>query len=519
MLMAEALCRASRFPEKPALEFEGIVQTWSTIRDRVSRIAGSLRGRLGLNEEDRICMLGENCAAFFELYLAAPWAGLIMTSLNTRWSLAEMLDVLRDCEPAALVIGKGFESFVPEFRATIPSIRYVIAGEAAFEGANILWEDLAIGEEQSQPSELPANRVSYIFYTSGATGRAKGVMLSEENLFAASLAMLCTGGIERMSHVVVTVPLFHMSGGGLVRATVAAAGGMTLMRRFDAQKSLQNVVSSRASHIVWVPTMLSMVLETADIDSYDLSGLKRILYGSAPMPEALLRRAISSMPGVGFTQYYGMTETSGTGVSLPPNAHTFEGSNSAHLRAAGFPVPGVEVRIVRPGGEETNSGEPGEIQFRGPIVMLGYWRNAELTKAVRDGSWLRSGDVGYFDQQGYLFVSDRLKDMIISGGENVYSTEVENVVTSHHAVRECAVVGTPDAKWGEVVTAVVSLIDGQELELSALQIYCRERLSAFKIPRRLIVASGALPKNAAGKIDKASIRLNLGEHLLDRSPA
>lgn len=479
---------------------------WRELLDRTQRIAAGLHAR-GMRRRERIVMLGENGLPFYELYLVAPWAGLIMASLNTRWSRAEMIDALNDCGATALVVDGGHVCHVESIREAVPSLKLVIAAddEARCQG-DCSWEDLACHDDILQEQPMRDDETAYLFYTGGTTGRAKGVMLTSANLIAAGLSTHFTSGVTATSVFAISVPLFHMSGGGLVNAQLTAAATAHLLPKFDPVTAMTAVEQQRTTHVVWIATMLAMILDHPDFGRFDLSSLERVIYGSAPMPEALLRRAMVKLPGAAFTQYYGMTETSGTGTTLEPESHDPDGVRAHRLRSAGRVVAGAELKIVRPNGSSASLREAGEIHLRGPIVSPGYWNQPQRTaEAIRDG-WIHTGDIGWIDEEGYVYVVDRLKDMIISGGENVYSTEVENALYAHPSVFECGVIGLPDEKWGEIVCAVIYLKGGRHVTTGELIHHCRLILGGYKVPKEVIITAHPLPKSSAGKILKSALR-------------
>jgi long-chain acyl-CoA synthetase len=477
---------------------DGVVErSWGQVLKRVTRIAGGLRA-LGLRPGDRVAVLANNTPAFHELYFTAPWAGLVMASLNTRWSRREMIDALNDCSASVLMVDEAFEGLAAELSAGAPSVRHLLDSQA--------WEALAENGPALEDSSRAAEDPAYIFYTGGTTGRAKGVMLSALNFYAAGLSSLHTAGVSARSIYAIGVPLFHMSGGGLVAGQLAAAASARLIARFEPEASMAAVEASHATHVVWVPTMLTMVLSHPAFGRYDLSSLERIIYGSAPMPAAILERAMAAMPGVHFTQYYGMTEVTGNATWLGPDVHEPSDPPNPRLRSVGTAAPGVEVRVIGGDGAEAPANTVGEVCIRGPTLTQGYWGDAKATRdAIVDG-WMHTGDLGRIDGEGYLYVVDRLKDMIITGGENVYSSEVENALHAHPGVKECAVIGLPDDHWGEIVCAVVHLAAGAELTAEALIDHCRTRIGGYKIPKRILFSADPLPKSAAGKILKVELR-------------
>jgi len=504
MLITQSLRRAASVqPDRIALTAGPVRRTWAQLAERTPRLAGGLRA-LGLADGDRIAILSNNTAAFYELYLAAPWAGLVMVSLNTRWSPREMAEALTDCSAAGLVVDAEFADLAADLRKAAPSVRVLLASNGAAISAATSWEVLAEGEPIADHARGP-DEAAYLFYTGGTTGRAKGVILSAMNIYVAGLSSLHTAGVSSRSNYSISVPLFHMSGGGLIAGQLAAAAGAQLLPRFEPEASMAAVEAGRATHVVWVPTMLTMLLNSLAFGRYDLSSLERILYGSAPMPQAVLARALEALPNVQFTQYYGMTELSGNATFLGPEAHKAKGENP-RLRSVGIAVPGVEVKVIAPDGASAATDQVGEICVRGPTLTPGYWGQPDKTaEAIKDG-WMHTGDLGRMDAGGYVFIVDRLKDMIVSGGENVYSSEVENALYQHPAVKECGVVGVPDEKWGEAVCAVVHLFEGASVSAEDLVAHCRTLIGGYKTPRRIVFSADPLPKSAAGKILKTELR-------------
>jgi long-chain acyl-CoA synthetase len=506
VLIGQNLRRAARIaPDRLALVSGPHERTWRQLLDRVSRLASGLRGE-GLEPGDRVAILSNNSAAFFELYFAAPWAGLIMASLNSRWSVREMIEALEDCAPRCLIVDAEFAHLAEALQAAVGSISIVIqAGDEPNAGAEAgrLWDDLASASPIADAA-VDEDAPAYLFYTGGTTGRAKGVILSARNFHTAGLSSLYTGGYSEASVISLSVPMFHMSGGGLIAAQMAVAAAAHIIPRFEPVASMAAVAAAGATHVVWVPTMLSMLLDSPAFGEHDLSSLQRIFYGSAPMPPSLIARALAAIPGVSFTQYYGMTEVTGNATWLGPEVHT-EGAETLRLRSVGRAVPGVEVKVVGASGKDAAPGEVGEICIRGPTITQGYWNQPEKTAEAIVEGWMRTGDLGHMDAGGFVFLVDRMKDMIISGGENVYSSEVENALYQHPAVRECAVIGEPDEKWGEIVSAVIyaedTLVDATDLIA-----HCRALIAGYKLPKRLHFSAEPLPKSAAGKILKAELR-------------
>jgi long-chain acyl-CoA synthetase len=327
--------------------------------------------------------------------------------------------------------------------------------------------------------------IACLFYTGGTTGRSKGVMLSHGNLWANAIATIAHLGLDDSLVHLHSGPLFHLGAGGRVYATAVAGGKHVVISRFTPEHALSTIAREKVTVATFVPTMLSMLLQLPDLNRYDLSSLRLITYGASPMPEAILQECLRRLPQVRFAQSYGMTELSPVATMLGTEQHSLN-APPGRLRSAERPVYSAEVRIVDADDKELPRGEIGEIVVRGPIVMQGYWRKPELTAQTLRGGWMHTGDSGYFDDEGFLFIADRIKDMIISGGENVYSIEVENAICSHPDVAQCAVIAIPDQRWGEAVHAIVVPRAGvATLSAESIVMHCRTLIAGYKCPRSI----------------------------------
>ena len=347
-----------------------------------------------------------------------------------------------------------------------------------------------------------------IFYTGGTTGHPKGVMLSHRNALALAWSWMAAHppGEDAMVHLHVA-GLFHLAGAAYVWFATAAAGTNVLLPKFEPEPVMQAISRFGVNSVVLIPTMVNMMLAHPAFAVYDLRSVRTCIYGGSPIPEALLRAAMERLPTWRFVQAYGMTETAGMATVLPARYHVLEGPDAAKITSAGRASVVCEVRIVDATGEELPPGQVGEIAIRGDNVMLGYWNDPEASALALRGGWMHSGDAARIDEDGFVYIVDRVKDMIVSGGENVYSAEVENALCKHPAVLECAVVGIPSAQWGETVHAVVTLRDGAEgVDGPALLTHCRSLIAGYKCPRSFDVTREPLPKTAAGKIAKNTIR-------------
>jgi long-chain acyl-CoA synthetase len=492
-----------------ALVSDGVRLTRRGMVDRVARLASVLRN-LGMQDDDRVAMLAPNGQQYIEFYFGVLWGGGIVVPVNSRFALAEMIEQVRDAEPFALIVDKTFAEMGDALAQSVPSIKaLMVVGETGASSRNVQsvnYED-ALQSVEPMPDALRGeDDIACLFYTGGTTGRSKGVMLSHGNLWANAMATIAHLGLDDSLVHLHSGPLFHLGAGGRVYATAVAGGKHVVMSRFTPEQALSTIARERVTVATFVPTMLAMLLQLSDIHTYDLSSLRLITYGASPMPETVLQECLRRLPHVRFAQSYGMTELSPVATMLGAEHHTLN-APPGRLRSAGRPVYSAEVRIVDPNDRELPRGEIGEIIVRGPIVMQGYWRKPELTAQTLRGGWMHTGDSGYFDDDGFLFIADRIKDMIISGGENIYSIEVENAISSHPDVAQCAVIGIPDPRWGEAVHAIVVARMGADgLTAESIIAHCRPIIAGYKCPRSVDLRRELLPQSSVNKIDKVALR-------------
>lgn len=484
MIHTHSLGRALRYyPEKTAFASGGQRRTFSELHARVGRIASALN-KHGFKAGDRLALLLPNEPEFIELVYACAWLGVIVVPLNTRLSAKEIDHVLVDATPHGLIR----HSSLP-----VPTVR-------------LPWQ-LVLDEE---PLEYPGdsypdtvydpNAVFALIYTSGTTGLPKGVALTHANILANMDHVNYWMRYREGGVYLHAAPLFHIADFPFMFASPAFGTCQTTIPRFSPQTFCEIVEREHVTNTVVVPTMLNMLTQFEGLKKYDLTSLERLGYGGSPVAPELLHRTREVFPNVELIQVYGLSET-GFLTGLQSHEHT-----ENRLRSCGRACPGVEVRVVDEEGVEVEAGKPGELVARGANVMRGYWNSPNETEAAfRDGMF-RTGDIGYQDAEGYFYILDRLKDMIVTGGENVYSGEVEAVIYSHPAVREAAVFGIPDEKWGELVMACVTLKPGTALSADELIAYCRQSLANYKIPRRVEFSETELPKSGSGKILKKILR-------------
>ena len=349
------------------------------------------------------------------------------------------------------------------------------------------------------------NDLAALFYTGGTTGRSKGVMLSHANLYANAKGSVVNYQMPAGQSFLTSAPIFHLAAGGRVYALAAANNHAVVMQKFDPIEAQRLIESEHINDAMLVPSMMNMIFNAPDFGEFDLRSLRRITYGAAPMSLGLLKRVMAALPHVDFYQGYGATETGPLISTLHPDVHDPNGPLVCKLASVGRPATHLDVRVVAPDGSTCATGEIGEVTVRGPNVMQGYWNMPEKTAEALVDGWYHTGDGGYFDADGYLFLVDRIKDMIITGGENVYCAEVENVISDHPAIKDCALIGIPDEQWGEAVHAVLVLMDGQSLSARELIDHCKTRIASYKCPKSVSYID-KMPLSAANKVLKTELR-------------
>ena len=506
MQLTQGIHRAVQLhPDKLALVCSDRSLAWAEFADRVARLAGAFRAR-GVAPGDRIAMLGNNSDRYVEFYFASLWAGGVLVPINTRWSANEMAACIDDCEPALLLCDAPHFALARELSQRCRSVRELLLADTP-KGSDVEdWESLIRGNEAVADARRNGSDLACLFYTGGTTGRAKGVMLSHDNFMANSMMHIPNLGLHEAAVHLHVSPMFHVAGGARLFSVTAAGATHAVLEAFDPEAFLSAIERFRVTVTVVVPTVLNRLVDHPNLGSYDLSSLQLLSYGASPMPEALLKRAMERLPGIAFLQSYGMTELSPVATMLMPRYHTFEGPDAGFTRSAGQAVYNADIAIVDSEDRPLPTGAIGEICVRGPMVMQGYWRQPELTAEALRGGWMHTGDAGYMDERGFVFLVDRVKDMIVTGGENVYSAEVENAIYQHPAVHECAVVGVPSDAWGEAVHAIVVTKPGMTVSPDEIIAFCRAQIAHYKAPKTCEVRGEDLPKSGAGKILKADLR-------------
>ena len=484
----------------------GARRSYEELACRIGQLAASLRAN-GVVEGDRVAIISENSGHFIEAFFAIIWCGAIAVPLNFRLTNEELTQQIDDCEPAALFISPRFVDRLDGLNKVRARLKLcVVMAESTETAATVGLGSMVDGRPEVRPFHWDHDdAAAVILYTGGTTGRPKGVMLSQKALIMnayQSAALLGNTAGMRYAHV---APMFHIGDCAYIVAVTMHAGCHVVIPEFDPSRVVDALARERVTHVALVPTMINRLMAEPGFVGSELKWLANIIYGASTIPESLLRAALEALPGVQFGQSYGQTETA-TITVLRPEAHVTSGPAMGKLRSAGQPAIGAEVAICTPDGSEAEPGEVGEITVRSQSLMSGYWRNPEATReSVRAGR-VHTGDVGYMDEQGFVYIVDRLKDMIITGGENVSSPEVESALHQHPAVLECAVIGVPHAEWGEQVHAVVRLHPDAEVEEHALIAHCRSLIAGYKCPRTIEITADPLPLSGIGKVLKRDLR-------------
>ena len=508
MLSLSAVARraAQINPHAVALDHEGRRCTWAEFPDRIARLAAGLRAH-GIENGERAGILSLNSDRYYEFYFATAWAGGVFVPINTRLAGPEVVHWLTDSSTKVLCVDATFLPLVQEIRDELPELEtLVFMGDDAPEGT-LAWDALAEHDPVADAGR-GGDDLAGLFYTGGTTGRSKGVMLSHENLVVNSLQIAPILGIAANDRILHTAPMFHIAD-WVVCMGSAMAGGCNYFRgAFEPVDVMTTLAEQRIQKLLLVPTMINMLVNHPALAEHDLSALERILYGASPMPEAVIAKVLEVLPHVEMVQAYGQTEAAPCVTLLRPEYHTVDPDSpfAGKLKSAGQAIPGVEVAILDEHDEPVPLGEVGEVCCRGPNVMLGYRNLPEQTEATLRNGWLHTGDGGRLDEDGFLFIVDRVKDMIVSGGENVYSAEVENVLQSHPGVAQCAVIGVPDEKWGERVHAIIVPAPGAEPSEAEIIEHCRAMIAGYKCPRSVTFRADPLPLSGAGKILKTELR-------------
>jgi acyl-CoA synthetase (AMP-forming)/AMP-acid ligase II len=507
-------------PDRPAVIFEGQHFTFEELGQRVNRLANAL-SEMGVGAGDRVATMQVNSNRSVETYFAAAQLDAIYVPLNFRAKSHELHQMLAIARPSCLLIGERYLPLIEDLPSDIDlavglSDEKVIVLDDAATGTRPAYEHLLAKADPGQTHfpEADDQDTTVIMFTAGTTGVPKGVMLTHDSFSSYLLATVAPADPDIEESNLITVPFYHIA--GLQAALAAVYGGRTLvvMQQFEPVEWMEQVQRYQANRAMLVPTMLKQLMDHPRLPEFDLSSLDVVTYGAAPMPIEVIRKAIEKLPGVRFINAFGQTETASTITMLPPEDHVLEGSPEEievklrRLTSIGKPLEDVEVEIVDEAGQPAAVGATGEIVARGSRMMAGYWQEESATRETLRSGWVYTGDLGYKDEDGYIYLAGRAKDFIKRGGEMISPEEVEQVLRSHPQLDDAAVIGVPDEEWGEEVRAVV--VGKSELVTEDEIIdYCHERLAGFKRPRSVIFLD-ELPRNAMGKVLKRDLREEFG---------
>lgn len=484
---------AKRFPHRPCVIEGDRALSFAEVDERAGRLVTALQSG-GVRRGDRVALLAQNELEYLEIQVAAMRAGVILVPLNFRLAAPELAFIVGDCGPRLLIHGPGYAEAAAALE--VPTTWHLGA-----RGSGQSYDEMLESSPTTEPPLLDCADAATILYTSGTTGRPKGAIISNGALWSRVTMFGLEIGMRPGDTFVQGLPMFHIAANTAYSFTYRGAS-IVMVKGFDARLMVRVLERLRATHVLLVPTMINLLCHEPTLPRARLDHLRMVLYGASPIPPDVLRRAIELLR-CDFLQFFGMTETAGCSL-LRPADHDPVG-HPERLSSAGTDALSFETRVVDEQDRDLPAGAVGEIICRGPSVMDGYWNAPAATSAALRGGWMHTGDLGYRCADGYLYVSDRLKDMIVSGGENVYPREVEDVLYSHPAVLEAAVIGIPHRRWGEAVHALVVLRAGAHAQTDELIAHCRGALAAYKIPKSVELVA-ALPKSATGKILKRQLR-------------
>ncbi len=497
---------ALNFPDRTAVVFEKARYTYVELNNRVNRCAHALLG-LGCSKGDRVAIMADSCTKYLEAYFAAAKIGMSVTPINVRLGEDEIVFIVNDSESTVFIVGDGYEERAESMRGKLSSIRSFISFDNPRNNFQAYEELLTqASEEEPDPDayDVGEDDLAILMYTGGTTGTPKGVMLSHRNVLLSGIAPALHAGVTKDDSTCFVLPIFHVSWWPVLMMLLIG-GKVCINRKPDLDVIFKLIEDEKCTHLNLVPTIYGWMVNHPNMDRYDLSSVKLFTYAGSPFPVEILKQCMRQF-GNRFAQGYGATETAGAAITmLDEDDHCLEGERAKYLSSAGKPAPFSRVKIVDEQDKAVGPGGIGEICVRGAHVMKGYWKNPQLTAEVLKGGWYHTGDLGYRDRDGYIYLTDRKADMIISGGENVYPKEVEDVIYTHPAVKECAVVSSPAEDWGEIVQAVVVLKDGQSATEQEIIFHCKQRLAGYKCPKAVSFWAD-LPKTVVGKITKKEVK-------------
>jgi long-chain acyl-CoA synthetase len=507
MYLTSLVARAARiFGSRPAsTNISGVSRDWGETLERIGKLAGGFLA-LGLRNGDRVALLGHNSAEYLEAMYSTFWAGGVCVPLNIRLSTPELVTQILDSGASLLVADRSYMNVASEVAKARPSLKVIEMG-AGTEAALHSTEGIIDGSQPTASAGRGGDDLASIYYTGGTTGSPKGVMLSHANILSSVLNVQPLLALDESTRCLHLAPIFHAAVLYPIFGVTAIGGHHLFLHQFEAKRALNAISGAGINFLCVVPTMLKRLLEEEDFEAKQMRSLKDVFYGGSAIPAPTVAAAITELPWVRFHQGYGLTETAATITYLGPEHHVLSELNGGKLRSVGRQVMGIDLEILDHTGTPVEVGKVGEICVRGGSVSAGYWENPKVTEWSFHGSWFRTGDLGFLDPDGFLYIADRLKDIIISGGENIYSAEVEHVLSTHPSVVECAAIGVADEDWGERVHVVARLSDNDNRTSGEdLILYLRPLLANYKVPKSIEIVRDPLPLTSLGKISKAILK-------------
>ncbi|MDV7136521.1 AMP-binding protein [Williamsia muralis] len=497
---------AIRFPDEPAYIAGGSALTHGRLRTDAATIATALSAR-GIRRQDRIAVLDRNTLDFARVLAAGQLSGIVVATINFRLAAPEVVDIVTDAAPRVLFFGADYEDMIATIRHELPEVELFVrmGSSEQLSAPGVLSLEMLLAEPAIEPPfEARPDDIACLIYTSGTTGKPKGCILGHHEMHALALTMNSEMRSASTDRILLCMPLFHVGAMAMALGIHARGGSAVLHEAFDPGRVLATIADERITVLHLAPTMLAEVVAAAQNTSATMDSVRTVVYSAAPITSTGLAAALETMPNVNFMNLYGQTEVITSG--LPPELHRTGGTDEdAHrLRSVGYPFPGTQVRIVTDSGDDADPGHPGEIAVRCEAMFRGYWNDGVRTAEVLRDGWCHTGDIGVVDD-GLLFLVDRKKDVVISGGENIYSLEVENALATHPGIEECAVIGTPDPRWGEAVTAVIVPAADSHVDETEIRTFVKTRLAGYKCPRKMYFVPD-LPTLSNGKIDKKALR-------------
>jgi acyl-CoA synthetase (AMP-forming)/AMP-acid ligase II len=489
--------------DKPAIITETETRDWQQTKVRIECAANGM-SKLGVKATDKIAIMGLNTDRYFEFLFIPAWLGAIAVPLNTRWSILENEYALIDSNSSVLVFDDAFLDVAEKLKETCEHLKiFIYIGNNHCPTWAFSYTSLYENSSAIESTSVDGEDVAFIMYTGGTTGHPKGVMQTHNGFFSSSMSFAMDFDFSDEERYLHAAPMFHVADCGVGMAMSICGGSHSFVESFTPSATIDIIKRDQISVAVLVPTMIKMMMDSPSLSNADFSSLKKLIYGASPMQESLAIQTIETLPHVDIYQAYGQTELCPAISVSKPKDHVI---GNRRMRSAGRATYCTHIRIRKENGELAKTGDVGEVEVAGPNIMLGYLNLPELTAETLIDGYIKTGDAGYLDDGGYLFLVDRVKDMIITGGENVFSSEVESVISLHPSVSDVVVIGIPHEQWGEQVHAIVIIKQGEDVNEEQIKAFCKKTIAGYKCPKSIEFTQQAFPLSAAGKVLKNEIR-------------